>query len=92
MAGRRTSAPKAQPLAQTPKVSDARVQRALDVLQAAVVDLQSRAHDAVLSGHGSPEGVVAADIGTLYRDLDGGPNATLYVKENGDSSTGWVAK
>lgn len=41
---------------------------------------------------GSPEGVVSAGIGTLYRRLDGGAGTTLYVKESGTGSTGWVAK
>lgn len=45
----------------------------------------------VLSGTGSPEGVVTASVGTLYRRLDGTTNATLYVKESGSGNTGWVA-
>lgn len=46
----------------------------------------------VLSGTGSPNNVVTAAIGTLYRRLDGGANTTLYVKESGTGSAGWVAK
>lgn len=46
----------------------------------------------VLSGTGSPEGVVTAPIGKLYLRQDGGANTTLYVKESGVSSTGWIAK
>jgi hypothetical protein len=42
MAGRRAIPPRPQTLAQTPKVDDAKVQRAFDVLQAAVLELQSR--------------------------------------------------
>lgn len=51
-------------------------------------------HDmGVLSGNGSPLNVVTANIGTLYRRLDGGANTTLYVKEAGNGlKTGWVAK
>lgn len=42
---------------------------------------------------GSPEGVVAAPLGTQYRRTDGGPGTTLYVKESGAAtSTGWAAK
>jgi hypothetical protein len=48
--------------------------------------------EGVLSGTGSPEGVVTARVGTLYRRLDGGANTTLYVKESGTGDTGWVAK
>ncbi len=50
-------------------------------------------HDlGLLSGLGSPEGEVAAPVGTLYRRLDGGANTTLYVKESGTGNTGWSAK
>jgi hypothetical protein len=52
---------------------------------------QSFATDS-LTGVGSPEGVVIADIGAVYRRRDGGANTTLYVKEaNNGLSTGWVA-
>lgn len=44
-------------------------------------------------GTGSPEGVVTADIGTLYVDTNGGAGTTLYVKEaNNGSANGWVSK
>jgi len=47
----------------------------------------------VLTGNGSPEGVVYANIGTLYARLDGGVNTTLYVKQaNNAAPTGWAAK
>lgn len=47
----------------------------------------------VLFGEGSPEGSVEADVGTLYRRLDGGAGSTLYVKESSPTpDTGWVAK
>jgi hypothetical protein len=46
-----------------------------------------------LKGVGDPEGVVEADIGTLYTRTDGGTGTTLYVKEADDGlDTGWVAK
>ncbi|MGM1023417.1 MAG: pyocin knob domain-containing protein [Bacillota bacterium] len=41
------------------------------------------------SGNGSPEGVVTAPVGSLYRRWDGGANATLYVKQSGSGNTGW---
>lgn len=44
------------------------------------------------SGSGSPEGVVPASVGSLYTRTDGGAGSTLYVKESGTGSTGWVAK
>ena len=44
------------------------------------------------SGSGSPESVVTAPVGSLYTRTDGGASTTLYVKESGAGSTGWVAK
>lgn len=44
------------------------------------------------AGAGSPEGVVAAGIGSTYRRTDGGSATTFYVKESGTGNTGWVAK
>lgn len=47
----------------------------------------------VLSGTGSPEGVLPANVGALYLRSDGGTSTVLYIKETGAStSTGWVAK
>jgi hypothetical protein len=44
-----------------------------------------------LSGFGSPAGVVAAPVGTMYVNLSGGSGA-LFLKESGGSTTaGWVA-
>lgn len=44
------------------------------------------------SGANSPEGVVTADVGSIYTRTNGGANTTLYVKESGTGNTGWVAK
>ena len=44
------------------------------------------------SGSGSPEGVLTANVGSLYTRTDGGASTTLYVKESGTGNTGWVAK
>jgi hypothetical protein len=44
------------------------------------------------SGTGSPESVVTAPVGSMYTDTTGGAGTTLYVKESGTGSTGWVAK
>lgn len=43
-------------------------------------------------GSGSPEGVVTANVGTLYLRTNGGAGTTLYVKESGTGNTGWAAK
>lgn len=42
-------------------------------------------------GSGSPEGVVTASPGALYRNTAGGGNTTLWIKETGTGNTGWVA-
>jgi hypothetical protein len=44
------------------------------------------------SGTGSPEGVVAAPVGSTWQRSDGTAGACFYVKESGTGNTGWVAK
>lgn len=46
----------------------------------------------IFNGNGSPEGVVAAGIGSIYMRADGGASTSVYVKESGTDATGWVAK
>lgn len=46
----------------------------------------------VLRGTGDPEGVVTAPVATLWLRTDGGTSTTLYVKESGTGSTGWIPK
>jgi len=46
-------------------------------------------HD--LAGSGSPEGVVTANIGSIYRRTNGGQNIAVYVKTSGTGNTGWEA-
>lgn len=46
----------------------------------------------ILSGTGSPEGVVIANQGSLFLRTDGGSSTSFYVKESGTGNTGWVAK
>jgi hypothetical protein len=45
-----------------------------------------------LTGSGTPEGAITADVGSLYTRSNGGANTTLYIKESGTGNTGWVAK
>jgi hypothetical protein len=47
---------------------------------------------AIYSGAGNPNGVVTADIGSLYLRSDGGPGTTLYVKETAGGNTVWAGK
>lgn len=41
-------------------------------------------------GTGSPEGVVTAAVGSIYRRTNGASGTTLYVKESGSGNTGWT--
>lgn len=57
-----------------------------------VDDFMIAAQDAVrllYRGTGTPEGAVAAPVGSLYHRTDGGAGTTLYVKESGTGNTGW---
>ena len=44
----------------------------------------------IMSGTGSPEGVVTAPVGSLWLRTDS--STSLYVKQTGTGNTGWVAK
>lgn len=44
------------------------------------------------SGTGSPESVKIGNVGDLYTDVTGGAGTTLYVKESGTGSIGWIGK
>lgn len=46
----------------------------------------------ILSGTGTPEGAIAAPVGSLYLRSDGGAGTTLYVKQSGSGNSGWTAK
>jgi len=46
----------------------------------------------VKTGTGSPEGVVAAPVGSIYLRADGSSGTCIYSKQSGSATTGWVAK
>jgi hypothetical protein len=46
----------------------------------------------IFAGTGSPESSVSATVGSIFLRTDGGTGTTLYVKESGTGTTGWVAK
>jgi parallel beta-helix repeat protein len=46
----------------------------------------------ILSGAGSPEGVITADAGSIFLRTDGGASTSVYFKESGIGNTGWVGK
>lgn len=69
------------------------VSRFLDDLITAVNPVQLVAsHLIIATGAGSPEGVITANVGSLYLRNDGGATTTLYVKTSGTGNTGWTAK
>ena len=45
----------------------------------------------IMSGTGSPEGVITAPSGSMFLRTDGAATTTLYIK-TGAGNTGWVAK
>lgn len=42
-------------------------------------------------GRGSPAGVVTAAPGSDYRNLNGGPGSSFWIKQSGNDATGWIA-
>ncbi len=44
----------------------------------------------ILAGTGSPEGVISGGIGSVYLRKDGSHGNTLYKKESGTGTTGWL--
>jgi hypothetical protein len=44
----------------------------------------------VVYGTGAPEGVVTADVGTIYVQQDGAPGFVFWFKEAGSGNTGWA--
>ncbi len=48
----------------------------------------------IVTGSGTPEAVIRAEIGTLYMDTAGTTGSILYIKRDGDiggdTSKGWI--
>jgi hypothetical protein len=42
-------------------------------------------------GRGSPLGVITANPGSDWRNLNGGAGSTLWIKQTGTDSSGWIA-
>lgn len=57
-----------------------------------VVFFGDSASISVRTGAGSPEGAIAAPVGSMYLRSNGGAGTTLYVKESGTGGNGWAAK
>jgi hypothetical protein len=78
---------------QVPHVEDLTLQRFLSDLLEIVKAIEIRGDGVkIRSGQGSPEGVIAANPGSLFLRTDGGISTTLYVKTSGTSTTGWTGK
>jgi hypothetical protein len=58
--------------------------------RADVINLKRAIYE--VEGTGTPEGSLAAGVGSRYRRADGGAGTSLYVKESGTGNTGWVGK
>jgi len=66
---------------------------ALSARFSAVVLLGPSGNVLVQVGTGDPEGVVTADVGSLFLRTDGGAGTVLNVKESGSGTpNGWVPK
>ncbi|MES2367707.1 MAG: hypothetical protein V4563_17655 [Pseudomonadota bacterium] len=80
----------AQPIQSQPIVDDEG-----KMLQQFARLIQSLVQLQILTGIGSPEGVVSAKITTLYMDSVGSSGSILYLKRDadigGDRSQGWIA-
>lgn len=46
----------------------------------------------LIVGAGTPQGVVAAVVGSVFLNRTGAAGTTFYVKESGTGTTGWVGK
>lgn len=57
----------------------------LDLI-ASGINIQGRG---IIYGVGSPNGSVAASVGTVYRDVNGTNGAFVWEKINGSGNTGW---
>jgi len=59
-------------------------------LSTAVRSSGAKTSGAQWRGAGSPESVVTAPAGSLFQRTDGTPGKTLYVKDAGTGTTGWL--
>lgn len=69
---------------------NAEMQEFLDDLLDAVRPVQLIGNDIeILAGEATPEGAIAANVGSLFLRTDGGASTTMYIKETGTGNTGW---
>lgn len=61
---------------------------ALGVLELQILfNMSNGGFGGVFSGHGNPNGVVTANAGSIYTDLD---TMTQYTKSTNGGNTGWL--
>ena len=72
-----------------PTPMDIELEQYNDQNELVTVVFPNRAKDRILTkfGEGSPEGIVAAAMGTMYIDI---ANSEVYIKVNGDDEYGWI--
>lgn len=76
-----------------PRIDRIIVQRETGIVLSSLLSRPVSDEVRILSGSGSPEGVVAAIEGSIYLRRGGGTGTCLYIKESGGTgNTGWVAK
>lgn len=46
----------------------------------------------IISGSGDPNTVVSAPMGSIYLNIAGGANTSIWIKESGSGNTGWISK
>lgn len=69
------------------------LQTAGQITMSAATPIINLNNAAIMSGTGVPNGVVSAQIGSIYLNKSGGAATTLWVKESGaGTNTGWVGK
>jgi len=61
-----------------------------NLVRAVNYNLQHSSLNAPITGAGSPEGVVTANITQRYMDTLGVAGSILYIKQSGSGNTGWI--
>lgn len=59
-----------------------------------IPSLSSSGGESIIDGYGTgtPELFISANVGSKFNRTDGGASTTLYIKESGAGTSGWVAK
>jgi hypothetical protein len=82
-----------QKVASDPRIDRLLVQREEGVVLTSLITRPVSDEVRILSGSGSPEGVVSAIEGSIFLRRAGSTGTSFYVKESGGTgNTGWVAK